>query len=236
MLPEGIKYILIKIQDSIVTEQYFHALNYLNQLIEKSTPHAEYFKRRAYIHQMLDNIDPAIDDLTRAINLDPDRSDYYWSRGALLSFKLSKEKFINNNIKKELHNRIITDYKNAIERDPSDPVIWLDLIEFQIVIHNFNNAVSLYGSSKPYITLPIHRKIRAWLGCIALIFAEEKIFKQDIIPLMEQSVRLRKTDWRVAEINRFLSDIQLNEKFTRKLKAANLIHKRFLRDFVEVPW
>ena len=231
MSPDEIKYLLQRAQESADTQNFLQALNYYNILIDNDKAEPEYFRRRAYVHEMMDNINLAINDINRAIELEPDNNDYYWIRGVFFSYKLTIESCSEDKKNLKLLNSIICDYKASLERNPTDPVPWLNLIEYHILTYNFYDAVSLYGASKPYITSSKFKKIRAYLGCIALILADEEIENEDIEPLEDHSVKLNNKLWRSLELNKFLEEIGLKMNFNQKWRSVKKIHDQFMDDF-----
>jgi tetratricopeptide (TPR) repeat protein len=233
---QEIKYLIEKAESHIDSRNFEQALRCYDQLIENAPPHPHFFKQRAYVNQMIDNVDGAIKDTNIAIELDPDEGEYYSARGALLSYKLTLDKDASDDSRKHLLEKIIRDYKASIERNPSNPVPWLDLIEMNIILHKYDEAVSLYGACKPYVDSKEYKLIRAWLGCIALIFSGDPIEEEDKKPLYDQRIRLKKTHWRVAEIARFLEETGLEEGCKEKSKKANEVLEMFIGHFDENPW
>jgi tetratricopeptide (TPR) repeat protein len=160
---------------------------------------------------MADNVDDAIKDMDTAVSLNPGKASYWWELAALRSYKLANYKEIPDLQKEQLLRDISAGYRKAIELNPTDQVPWLDCIEMNLVSSRYDEAISLYGECKPYVNSKEYILIRAWLGCLAMVFAGDEINEEDYEPLTDSSIVLEKTHWRVAEVNRFLNEIRENQ-------------------------
>lgn len=236
MTDDEIKYFFKKAENLIATNNFPEALKCYNTIIQSAPPLSHYYHQRGFIYQMLGKVGEAINDMGRAIELDPDKASYWWERGALKSYKLSIEKNINLLERDKMLREILEDYKKATELNPSDPVPWLDRIELNILSNNFYEAIGLYGECQNHINSKEYQLIRSWLGCIAVIFAEDKLEEDDYIPLQDKSIKLKKVHWRVSEIENFFNACKLRKDFADRCKRAEEIHKQFLDHFIEKPW
>lgn len=211
------------------------ALEFYNQVIENAPLHPYYFIMRANVKMVLASrsvsyeLDDAIRDTDKAIELDPDNGTYYWMRGVCLSKKLSEaqrlseEKNISSLDRKQLLKMIVTNYKASVERDPSNAEVWLSLLESDLLLHNWDDAISTYGSCKPYMKDKEDPLVRAWLGCLALVFAGDSIEEEDKKLLHDQTIKLE-SDIRVSNISFFLNEIRDKEEYKEKWKKAMEIH------------
>lgn len=234
---QEIKYLMEKAESYIDSDNLQQALKCYNQLIENSAsyPHFYLFKRRAWLHRMLGAFDAAISDMNKVIELNPDDSTSYWERGACYAHKLSQITDIGKDEKKSLLNKILQDYKGSVQRNPSSSEGWLAIIETEMLLHNWDDAISNYGACKPYIESREYHLVRAWLGCLSLIFAGDPIEEEDKKPLDENSIRLRKTHWCVSEIDSLITELEQKDFNKEKLEKAREIHQAFLNHFDEPP-
>jgi len=222
-------------------EQVKQALKCYDQIIENSHPHPSYFNARATIKYIIaiglaryDDIDEAIDDINKAIELDPDRGDYYQERGQFLKEKGYKSKGISDIEKRQLLERAVADYKKCKEKDPTNSQVWLGLIEMNIIAHNWDDAISTYGQCKEYMKDQKEKFVRSWLGCLALALAGDPIEEEDKKPLYDQTIRDMPNIHRVVTIGLFLNKIYEDKSLKEKWKKANEIHERFMNHFDEV--
>ena len=188
----------------------------IRRIIESTPPHPHYFKRRAWINRMMGEFDNAINDMNKAIDLDPDDGNSYWERGACYAHKLSLEKNIEGNRKKQMLVKILHDYKASVERNPTSPEACLAVLETDMLLHNWDNAISNYGSCKPYIDTKQYQLVRAWLGCLSLTFAGDTLEDEDKKPLYDNTIRLKKTHWCVSEIDSLFMELEKGRLYIKK--------------------
>ena len=178
----------------------------------------------------------AVRDINKAIELDPQNGMYYWRRGTYLSYRLTIDIKISDGDKENICKNMIKNYDNALNKDPSIPNAWLDIIETNMILNNWKMAIAKYGESKPYIHSNEDILIRAWLGCIALICAGKHIGKEDKSILDDYTIRLNKSHWYTAHIKLVLNEIRNKKNQEEKFEKANEIHQLFLSHFDEEPW
>lgn len=232
---QEIKYLIEKAESCIASHNLPEALKYYNQLVEGASPHPHFYKRRAWINRMVGQFDAAIRDMNKAIELNPDDSASYWERGACYAHKLSQITNIGKDEKKSLLNKILQDYKGSVQRNPSSSEGWLAILETDMLLHNWDDAISNYGACKPYIDSREYHLVRAWLGCLSLVFAGDPIEEEDRKPLDDNSIRLRRTQWCVSEIDSLFIELEMEGFNNENLKRAEEIHKIFLEHFDEQP-
>jgi len=220
------------------------ALKYYNKIIDNTRPHPHYFFKRAKVKYSLSlvsafhDLDDAIADLDRAIELEPDRGEYYRLRGEYLMLKLTEQQHTSDADRQPLLERIDRDYRSSRERNPTDPQLWLDLIEAAILSHDYDKAIGLYGDSKQFIKTDENKLVRSWLGCIALALAGDPV-EDDNSPLYEEIRSL----WRyrdsifphVLEISSLLKNIRAKEGETDKWYNALEIQQLFDNNFHMTP-
>lgn len=232
---QEIKYLLEKAESFIDSNNFQQALKCYNQLIENSDLNPHFLKRRAWIHRMLGIFDAAISDINKAIELNPDDSTSYWERAACYSHKLSQTENIGKEERKLLLNKILQDYKMAIQKNPLSSEGWLAIIEVEMLLHNWDDAISNYGASKQYIDSKEYQLVRTWLGCLSLVFAGDTIEEEDKKLLYDNSIRLKRNHWCVSEIDRLIIDLEKENFNKAKLEKAREIHQVFLKHFDEPP-
>jgi len=205
------------------------ALKCYDQLIENASPHPYYFAKRADIkHIILGHIsfapfdlESVIKDISKAIELDPDRGGYYKARGAYLWYGLEG---ISD---KNCLERIKADYNACINKDPTNSGAWIGLIGTNILLHNWDDAIGYYGSCRPFIKTKEDQLIRAWLGCLAFALEGEPIKEEDKRPLYDQTISLPQEDI-FSKISAFLKEIHPEEDYSEKWKKAMEIHLLFI--------
>lgn len=232
---QELKYLIETAESHIKSNNLQQALKYYTQLIENTPPHPHYFKKRAWVYRMIGEFDYAINDMNKAIDLNLDDGNSYWERGACYAHKLSLEKNIERNSKKQILRKILQDYKDSVKRNPTSSEAWLAIIETDMLLHNWDDAISNYGTCKPYIDTKEYHLVRSWLGCLALTFAGDLHEEEDKTPFYDKNIRLKRTQWCVSEIDSLLIELE-NEGFDKeKINKAKEFHQEFLDHFVEPP-
>lgn len=211
------------------------SLDCYSQVIANAPAHSYYFSERAEVKYRLsqgsnrnDLLDSAIEDINKALQMDPDRGKYYQTRGFYLWEKLKKEDISSKN---QLMKNIIADYKLSLSKEPAESNTWLDLIAINVICRNWDEAISLYGQCKPYIDSKEKQLIRAYLGCLALIFTGDSVEEEDKKPLYDQTIRLDYLNTREVRINSFLGDILEEEGQEERLNKAIEIEKLIITHY-----
>lgn len=219
------------------------ALKCYDQIIENVPTHPHYFAKRADIKCMLTYISSlsdqrdfyfkgGIEDIDRAIEIDPDQGMYYRKRGQFLLSKLNDENIPDSKIA-QLIGKVIADYRACISRTPSDPTVWLNLIEIHMLSRSWDEAVGIYGECKPYMNDKGCQLTRAWLGCLALTFASELVGDEDKEPLYDRTIQFDRLDDGVAMICTFLGKIREEGGYKEKLDKVDEINDLFIDHFAE---
>lgn len=211
------------------------ALECLNTIIKNTSPQFYYFSARAAILCDLGREEQAIEDINKAIELNPDQGGLYLLRGEILLTKVQgmKDKNVFSKENNQLLEKVVTDYKVAVGKNPSLPLIWLNLIEFNILLHKWDDAISIYGSARPYIDTKEDQLIRSWLGCVALALAGDPIEEEDKKPLYDQTIKITGA----ALVGRIISPsfhreiIEMGASTDGRWEKLVEIHKLFLEHF-----
>ena len=90
------------------------------------------------------------------------------------------------------------DFKAALHSDPTLPDVWLGVIACALLLGDWDEAISLCGESRPFITDPTDQANRAWYLCIALTFAGDIVSEEEKKNI--ESAIVSQGDW-----NRMLS-------------------------------
>ena len=236
LLEKARHYIEIKGNDLPRLKQ---ALECYNKIINNAPEHPQYFSERSDVKFRLnaklarkDLLEGAIEDINKAIQLDPDRGWYYYKRGVYLWEGLEEGNSTDN---PQLLKKITADYKSCLNREPTEPNAWLDLIAINIISCNWDEAISLYGQCKQYIKDKVNQLYRSHLGCLAFIFAGDTIEKEDIEPLHDQTIRLDTLISRELHIGSFLIKIHGKEDYKEKWSKAVEIEKIFISHYDDLP-
>lgn len=170
---------------------YETGLYLYNILIENAISHPHHYIARAKIKHALAhksvfyNLDDAVEDLNQAIELEPDRGEYYRLRGEYLMPKLSEAAYGSDNFRRPLIERITGDFRASKERNPVDPQLWLDLIEVSILSYDCDAAIGYYGGCMQFMVSKEDHLMRSWLGCLALALAGDPVKDEDLKPLCQ---------------------------------------------------
>lgn len=232
---QEIKYLIEKGESCIDSRDFNQALKYYNQLIENTTPHPYYFKRRGFCYRMIKDMDRAIEDFNTALKLDSDDGVTYWERGACYNDK-AFFKGIGENERKENLEKALKDYKCSIERIPTSQEARLAIIDIDLWLFKFDDAISQYGDCKPYIQSREYQVIRSWYGCLALALAGDTIWEEDEKLLNDQSIRLKWYHWAVFAMDMFFTDLEQKGFDKEKLQKAKEIHQKFIDHFDDQPF
>jgi len=232
---QEIKYIIEKAEACISSRDFIQALNYYNQLNE-NVQQPFYFKRCGFCHRMMGSMDKAIDDYNEALKLDPDDGVTYWERGACYNDKPYQEKIIDEGKKKELLEKALKDYKSSIERIPTSEEAWLALIDIELCLFKFDDAISHYGTCKPYIDSREYKVIRSWYGCLSLTLSGDSIDQNDEKELNDFSIRLKWYHWAFFSIDILLKELEQKGFDNKKFERAKEIHQKFIEHFDDKPF
>lgn len=223
---QEIKYLLAKAESS---KNDRHVLIILNKIINNTPPHPYYFSMRSVVYQLLGQLERAIEDINKAIELDPDQGGNYCVRASILLAKLEAMGFHAEGTKL-LKDKIIRDYKAALEKNPLQPNTWLSLIEFNIIIQDWDSAIGIFGECKPYIITKEDQLLRSWLGCTALALSGDPVQQEDKAALYDSTIRIpHPRNLSLLAVDRITSSSFLSQ-ITRRQDWT----ERNQRDFIEI--
>ena len=214
--------------------EHHQALACYNALIKQEKPTAEYYSYRASTYSDLYKFDKSSVDMDHAIEIDPDNAGHYWLRGGyLLSNELTSHGQINEHSNKKVINQILSDYALSLEKDPARSAAWLNLIEINVILRRWDDAIATYGACHSYIDTREFSVIREFLGCLALTLAGDELSDDDQQLLNDTSITVSK--YRFSEIDALLRDLD-NERYDNKLlEKAFYIRNRFVDHFTDIP-
>ncbi|MHB0977721.1 MAG: hypothetical protein ACYC1U_11150 [Candidatus Aquicultorales bacterium] len=141
--------------------------------------------------------------MTKAIELEPDRPQHYLDRVFFRSksilyvsdSELKGTSQANWAVTHEVIEPILADYKSALQKDPTIAKSWMGLILCNVLLNEWDEAISLCGQAKPFVTDPADKAVISWLLCLALILAGDSVTDEDSKPLFEA----RDVDWMYIE-------------------------------------
>lgn len=192
----------------------------------------EAYMIRAFASRVMGDLAGAIADYTRVIQLDPQRSEAWMFRGACKAQAASETQ--DPARARELLSQAHPDYQRAAELRPDDEMAGLALLELEICLGRYREAVATTGLWWPRLQQPANKLIGAWLGAIAFILAGRPPAKWAALrEFLEQSqTRLSGTEWSVVEISRTLDRLSCDPGCDPgKLQQAREIHELFLSHF-----
>jgi tetratricopeptide (TPR) repeat protein len=225
-----------KAESQINSKNLKQALQTYKHIIDNTKPESYFFKRRGWINRMLGNPDGAIEDYSKAIELDPDDGTTYWEIAPCYTYNLSRLGYNENEKRKTLLGKALYNYKAAVERIPTSPEAWLAIIETELRLFEYDDAISSYGTCKPYIISKEYQTVRSWLGCIALTLEGDTIEKEDEKSLNDTSIRLNRNSWSLRAIDLLLIELGEQKSFDKgKLQKVIEIHQKFINHFDELP-
>ena len=224
---QEIKYLLEEAESYMDSRNFEEAIKCLDQLIMNTVPHPYYFKRRGFCYRMMEKFDKAIDDFNEALKLEPDDGITYWERGACYNDKA----FLDGIIDKNLLGKALQDYKSSKERTPTSEEAWLALIDIDLCLVQFDDAISNYGACKPYIQTREYQLVRSWYGCLALAFAGDATEEEDEKALNDLSIRLKWYHWAFFSMDILFKELQQKGFNRERLEKAKEIHQKFIDHF-----
>jgi len=188
------------------------------------------FAVRALACRVLGELDMAIADYTKVIEIDPNNSQAWMFRGACKTQKASNLEGLE---KTTLINEAHPDYQRAAELRPDDELAGLALLELEICIGKYREAVGTAGVWWNRVRTPANKVICAWLGVIAMILAvhPERKWAHLKAFLEQDRTRLGPTDWCVTEIEGCLKSVQGNPSQAALLDTIRPIHASFIKRF-----
>jgi tetratricopeptide (TPR) repeat protein len=194
----------------------------------------EAYMLRALALRVEGNLDDAISDYTKVIELDPQHGEAWMFRGAC---KAQKGSLVNDRHQAlKLITEAHPDYQRAAELMPENELVGLALLELEICTAKYREAIGTAGVWWNRIKHPHYKVICAWLGAIASILArrpEQKWmhFQQF---LKSEVIQLGPAEWSIAEITGTLNSLRSEDNCDQEmLMKVQEIHKLFMSHFSE---
>jgi len=129
---------------------------------------------------------------------------------------------------------VYPDYRRAADLDPADEQTGLCLVELEICIGRYRDAVGSAGIWWNKVQSPENKIIAAWLGAIAMVMIgkpKRKLAKY-LDVLHQDSPSLSSKAWCTHEMTRFLAFLSGDRFLCReKLATIEYIHRHFLKRF-----
>jgi len=231
-----IQLLIEKAEFYLKEKKYHQALLILDQLINSKNPHPSYYHSRAVVYGRLAEFEKAIDDENAAIQMNPDNANYYWNLGGyLLSNEMLLHGKIAVSISKKVFEDVANNYRISLRKDPANEYTWLNSIEISLFTNNWDDAICQYGSCQPYVHSLEYKLIRSFLGSLALIFSEEEINDVDVKILKDVSIRISNDNYRVCEVESFISELEASGFYLDRIIKAKEIYKLFIAHYDEEP-
>lgn len=230
------RYLLDRADACTASGQHELAIDFYTQLLTAYGENADLHLRRAAAYSDLYEFSRAADDARQAAALAPDNANHYWILGGyLLSDELVKSGTIIASNNKARFDEIIRAYSTALEKDPVSEAAWLNLIEINLLLSRYDEAISSYGACSPYITSQQFVLIRSFLGCLAITLNGEPLEQDDKKPLLDDSIRITSPCYRMGEVTALITNL---DQFTTDeiiKKKAREIYELFLHHYDDVP-
>jgi len=192
----------------------------------------EAYMIRAFAARVMGDLEGAIADYTLAIERDPQRGEAWMFRGACKAQLASAA--TDRSRARELLSEAHPDYQRASELKPDDEQAGLALLELEICLGRYREAVATTGLWWRRMQHANYKLICAWLGAIAFILAGRPEAKWIHFRefLEADRTRLSATEWSVVEISRALERLPSEPNCDReRLDRVREIHALFLRHF-----
>ncbi|OGA98186.1 MAG: hypothetical protein A3E25_20910 [Burkholderiales bacterium RIFCSPHIGHO2_12_FULL_69_20] len=213
--------------------QWPEAARLASVALEQDDRILEAYQQRALARRLLGDLDGAIEDYDRSIQIDP-LCDWAWEfRGACrstLAGRLPRDQMLDLQAKAEL------DYRQAAKLDPANERATLSMIEAAICADRYRAAFGYAGEAWSAIRCPRLRVVAAWLGCIAGILAERppRTWDRYLQALRARQSSLGPLTWCVAEINSALRRLEAEGRHDcGTLARLTEVHDLFLSHFGE---
>jgi len=107
-------------------------INQLDKLIENNQDFPMAYAQRAYQQYLAGNYPEAIDDYSKAIELDPGNPEYYLERGMIFE-------------KIEALDKAVSDFEAALRYDDANFQIWYNLANAHFLMENYLSSVEAYS-------------------------------------------------------------------------------------------
>lgn len=186
---------------------------------------------RALARRVQGNLEGAICDYEKAIELDPQCELAWEFRGACrstLAARLPREKA------RALQARAEQDFRQAVLLDPTNEQAALSMVEAAICAERYREAFGHAGECWRTVSGLSQRVICAWLGCIAGLLARRppQTWQQYTEILRRRETTLSQTAWCTAEINGVIARLFESKAYDADtLAEIEAVHNLFLGHF-----
>ena len=172
-------------------------------------------------------LNEAVDDYGKVIDLDPQGAEAWKFRGACRAQEAANAQ--SASVAEGLNEMAHEDYRRAFELKPNDEQCGLALLEHEICLGKYREAVGTTGEMWPRIQAPLNKLICAWLGAIAMILAgrPERRWIHLKEHLENSNETLDPTAWCLAEIEGHLESLESRIDDRGRLDRARMIHGMF---------
>ncbi len=200
--------------------------------IEADPALSDAYLARAHAVRLLGDVESAIADLTRAVALAPQKAAAWRGLGACRAQQASATTDRKRAL--ELLDCAHEAYTRAAHLDPRDEWAGLDLLELQICLGRYREAVATTGAWWPRIQECHNKLICAWLGGVALALAgkpEQKWahFREYV---QSSSDVITPDHWMIEEIDCHLNAAETLTRVSPKSLAGALeLHRAFLKHY-----
>lgn len=222
----------------------------MDTVIANSLPVAHYFFLRFLARRQLGRYD-ALEDINQAIILDPDRPKYHVYRARSIfeqehrktnSEILNDINVFNEQAKREIWKKFIKtipqvqeDFEAALHSDPTLPEVWLGVIACALLLGNWDEAISLCGESRPFITDPTDQANRAWYLCLALTFAGDIVTEEEKKNI--EGAIISQGDWnRMLSSTREVGELVLEHlsKLVKEMGEESIQQKQYKIEVIDI--
>jgi hypothetical protein len=162
------------------------------------------------------------------IKLDPENETAWRYHGTTTTLKAAGT---DPKTKNELWNKALLDFRRSAELQPTVEYIGLDLLELEICLGKYKDAVGTFGEWWSRVQSPKNKLVCAWLGAIALILAGKPARRWvQLRDLLENdSIRLTAGDWTITEMDRYIRGTRQEDR--DQFDSVIKIHELFLKHF-----
>jgi len=213
-------------------KEYQRAITLADECIKIDNSVVEAFMIRGRCNRLKykHDCDAAIADFSKVIELDPENATAWRYRGTSKTLKASEA---GEKEKIDLWTSAIEDFKRAGELRPDEEYIGLDILELEICLGKYREAVGSLGIWWNRIKNQKNKLVCAWLGSLAQILAERPERKwahmKDI--LSSDQPRFTHGDWTITEIDLHLKYLEKNNLHSEKLDSLKTVHELFMSHF-----
>ena len=209
------------------TQQWDRAITSASEALDIDPNYSAAYMVRALAYRCRGQLNEAVDDYGKVIDLDPQGAEAWKFRGACRAQEAANAQ--SASVAEGLNEMAYEDYRRAFELKPNDEQCGLALLEHEICLGKYREAVGTTGEMWPRIQAPLNKLICAWLGAIAMILAgrPERRWIHLKEHLENSNETLDPTAWCLAEIEGHLESLESRIDDRGRLDRARMIHGMF---------